>query len=411
MNRLLSLFFASLLSLASLALPAAAEPAESPAQPVPVSVFVREDCQHCQAQKAWLAEIAATRSDIEILLLDITDPAIREQFDRVTELANLPKSTPVTIVGDSVIQGFGSGDTTGVQILSLIDRAQSGQRLTVDGFIASGGTAASLAAAPACPEDGSAPCAIPENQLLVQIPFVGAVDVAPYSLPVMASILGLIDGFNPCAMWVLVTFLIVLLQLGDRRKMWQVAGLFIVAEAIMYYAILNVWFTTWDFIGLDRIVTPLVGLVAVLGGAFFLYAGITSDGACKVTNMEQRRRIHFRIRDLVARPMTLAVAGGVLLLAFSVNIIEFACSIGIPQAFTKILELNTLSWLAEQGLMALYILFYMLDDFIVFGLALWGAQHLALTQRYSKASNVIGGVLMLILGGLLIFAPQVLKFI
>ena len=87
-----------------------------------------------------------------------------------------------------------------------------------------------------------------------------------------------------------------------------------------------------------------------------------------------------------------------------------ACSIGIPQAFTKIVELNQLSWLPTQGLMMLYILAYMIDDFIVFGLALWGAEKLQLTTKYAKWTNLIGGVLMIALGILLIFLPSVLKF-
>ena len=108
--------------------------------------------------------------------------------------------------------------------------------------------------------------------------------------------------------------------------------------------------------------------------------------------------------------MSLLVLLGVLGLAFSVNIIEFACSIGIPQAFTKIIELNGLSWLQTQAMMAIYILFYMVDDIIVFGIALYSFERLGVTTKYVKASNLIGGMLMLILGALLIFNPEALVF-
>jgi cytochrome c biogenesis protein CcdA len=274
-----------------------------------------------------------------------------------------------------------------------LEAGASGSVVTVDG-----GT---------CDEEG---CIVEEQPFMVNVPFYGPIDAKKFSLPVMSLVLGFIDGFNPCAMWVLVTFLIVLIQIGDRKKMWQIAGLFILAEAIMYYLILNVWFTAWDFIGLDRIVTPIIGLLAIGGGIFFLYEYWTSDGTCKVTNPEQRKKIHGKIKDIAEKPMTLAVAAGVIVLALSVNIIEFACSIGIPQAFTKIIEINNLSFLQTQGLMFLYIIMYMVDDLIVFGLALWGAQHLAMTSKYARWCNLIGGLLMVVLGLLLIFAPDVLRF-
>ena len=199
--------------------------------------------------------------------------------------------------------------------------------------------------------------------------------------------------------------------MGTKRRMWVVAGLFIAAETVMYYLILNVWFTTWDFVGLDRIVTPIVGVLALGGGVFFLYEWYASDGTCKVVNLEQRSKISGRIRKLATEPFTWVTALGVIGLAFSVNIIEFACSIGIPQAFTKIIELNNLGFWQTQGLMLNYIFFYMIDDFLVFGIALWGFEKLYLTERYAKWSNLLGGVLMLILGALLIFAPQFLRFI
>ena len=188
-----------------------------------------------------------------------------------------------------------------------------------------------------------------------------------------------------------------------------IAGLFIVAETVMYYLILNVWFTTWDFVGLDRYVTPVVGLLALGGGVFFLYEWYRADGTCKVTNSEQRSKISAQVRKLASEPFTWLSAAGVIMLALSVNVIEFACSIGIPQAFTKIIELNELSFFGSQSLMFVYILFYMVDDFIVLGLALWGAERLHLTTTYARWCNLFGGLLMLLLGSLLVFAPEILR--
>lgn len=386
--------------------------AQEDAEKIPISVFVREECQHCQDEEKFLAELAERRTDFVVEYHDLAVPAHRAHFDALTELENISKSTPITIVGNTIIQGFDVAETTGARIVELLDASHGQNTFNFAEFMAAGGSSGEVetVAGGVCDEDDEA-CEVPATEMIFRIPFFGPVDFSPFSLPVLSGILGLIDGFNPCAMWVLVTFLIVLVQIGNRRRMWQIAGLFILAETVMYYLILNVWFTAWDFIGLDQIITPIVGVVAVGGGVFFLYEGLTSDGTCKVTNAKQRQKIHSRIRSFAENPLTWLAAAGVIGLALSVNVIEFACSIGIPQAFTKILEINSLTVAAEQGLMLIYILFYMLDDLVVFGIALWGVQHFASTVgRYSKYANLIGGVLMLVLGALLIFAPHVLRF-
>lgn len=379
----------------------------------PINVFVREGCSHCADEEAFLKNLETTRSDFEVFYHDIGDAMHYQHFDTLTTLEKLPKATPVTLVGNTIIQGFGSAQTTGEMITGLLDASKGKPTLNFEEFIAAGGSKGKVQSySDALCADSTDVCAAKPSakKFLVDVPFFGVVDVAQYSLPTIAVILGFVDGFNPCAMWVLVTFLIVLLQIGDKKKMFQIAGLFILAETIMYYAILNVWFTTWDFVGLDKYVTPIVGIIAIGGGIFFLYEGITTDGTCKVTNLQQRQKIHSRIKNLVSQPLTWITAAGVLGLAFSVNIIEFACSIGIPQAFTKILQINALTTLHQQALILIYTFFYMIDDFIVFGIALAGFQYIQITQKYSKYTNILGGVIMLLLGGLLIFYPEALKF-
>jgi len=207
-------------------------------------------------------------------------------------------------------------------------------------------------------------------------------------------------------MWVLVMFLVLLSQVGDKKKMWQLAGLFILAQAIMYYLILMVWFAVWDFVALDRIVTPLVGLLALGSGIYFLYKFKTYKPVCNVTSVEQQQKVEQRAAALINRPLTLAVAIGVIGLALSVNVFEFACSVGIPQAFTKILEINQLGWLGTQWYVGLYMLTYMLDDILVFGLALWSFDKIGLTHKYSKWTTLIGGLLMLALGLIMLLRPE-----
>ena len=213
-------------------------------------------------------------------------------------------------------------------------------------------------------------------------------------------------------MWVLITFLLILWQVKDRRKKLQVARLFIVAEAIMYWLILNFWFKTWDFIGLDKIITPAIGLLALGAGLYFIHRYWKNRGklVCD-TDIEKQSKTEQKIQSLINGPMTIISALGIIGVAFSVNIIEFACSIGIPQAFTKILELNQLSLLAEQFYILLYTIAYMIDDFLILGLALYGfSKFYTVGQKYSNLSSLIGGILMIILGLILLIAPDILVF-
>lgn len=375
-----------------------------------IEMLSRPDCLHCNEEKSYLEQLQKKRNDIEVVIYNIEEPQGKDLFERVTRTESLSKSTPITAVGSSVIQGFDSTQTTGKRIEDLIERNTGSPTQGFESILAAGGSKAVEKVVGASCDDGTV-CKNPDSEpILVNIPFVGTVDVAKYSLPTLSGILGFIDGFNPCAMWVLVTFLLVLMQLGDRLKIWMVAGIFILSETITYYLILNVWFTAWDFVGLDAWVTPIIGLVAIGGGLFFLYEWKFSDGTCQVTDIKKRSEISGRIKKLANQPFTWFTLVGIVGLAFSVNVIEFACSIGIPQTFTKVLEINNLSLLQSQALILVYIFFYMIDDFIVFGLALWGAGKLQQTQTYARWCNLFGGILMIILGLLLLVDPDILKF-
>lgn len=379
---------------------------------VKIEVLERADCTHCQDEKVFLEALKKNRSDIEVQYLDIADAKNLETFKQVAAKADLSQSTPITIVGMNVMQGFSTSDTTGKTIETLIVKNKNTPLQGFDAYLKADAAVIAKAENGGSSCDSGELCAPEKPTLLVKIPFVGTKDVAQYSLIALSSVLGLLDGFNPCAMWVLVTFLIVLMQIGNKRKMWIIAGLFILAESIMYYLILNVWFKTWNFIGLDSIVTPVIGMLAIGGGIFFLYEWYKSLGtemACQIIDIENRSKIVKKIKSFSEAPLTIVSALGIMGLAFSVNIIEFACSIGYPQAFTKIIQLNDLGFWQTQWYMLVYIFFYMVDDFIVFGLALWGFDKIHLTQGFSKWSALIGGVCMLLLGYLLIFAPEILK--
>ena len=385
----------------------------TPTDTVRIEVFERQDCGHCQAEKKFLNDLQKERGDLIVVFHDISEPEHKKHFLQLMELEKLPKVTPVTIIDGVLMQGFDTPQTTGKKFRSLIDEAKGKPQYTFDEFIAAGGSKNIISDGQGCTIEGeSIQCSAQAPNTWITLPVIGkVVDVSKYSLPLLSIVLGFVDGFNPCAMWVLVMFLTILAEAGSRRRMFQMAGLFILAEAIMYYLILNVWMTTWDFVGLDRFVTPIVGLVALSAGSYFLYLFYKKDSSCKVGNLESKRKTVEKIKKYALAPMTILTALGILGLALSVNIIEFACSVGIPQTFTKVLDMNYLSWAGKQMYNALYIFMYMIDDLVVFAAALYSFDKIGLTtHKYTRISHFIGGLIMVILGFILLTKPTLLVF-
>jgi glutaredoxin len=370
-----------------------------------IYMFGRDDCGFCQMQKEFFE-----RENIEYVYLNIrTDERALELYDAVAEKHGLSKVTPITVVGEEVFLGFNSDRTTGAAIVAAAERAQTGSIKTVEEHL-------EFAPVQEVTLDGGCSgiaCETGSGESFVfDLPFLGVVDLKTFSLFTLSLVLGVIDGFNPCAMWVLITFLVLLSQAGSRNKMIFLAGLFILAQGIMYNLILNVWYKTWDFVALDEIVTPAVGFLALGGGAFFLWRWYKNREAtlvCDITDLDTQMKTVNRFQKIVSQPITLASIGAILVIAFSVNIIEFACSIGIPQAYTKILELNALTFIERQWYIFVFTLGYMFDDVIVFGLAIWGYSKLqSHGGKYAQLSLLVGGILMAVLGILLILNPSLL---
>lgn len=373
---------------------------------VNIIVFLRKGCVHCANEEKFLKNLQEKRADIAITKYRLENEGEKKIWEKFTERINISKVTPITVVGESYIIGFDSAETTGGEILSLIEKAKKTNVKTDLSKITKQSIQGNSAT---CDETSLTECSV-QPLVSITLPFIGKIDSQKYPLFILSALLGFFDGFNPCAMWVLITFLIILIEVGDRRKMFLFAGTFILAEAIMYSLILTVWYKTWDFVHLDNIVTPMVGVVAIVGGLFFLREWRKKELECRVTDLKHRQKTTQKIQQLATNKFTFLTFLAILGIAFSVNIIEFACSIGIPQAFTKILELNNLPFFQTTFFIADYILFYMIDDLIVFGIALYGAEKFALTTKYSKLSNLIGGMVMILLGLILLLKPNFLLF-
>lgn len=249
-----------------------------------------------------------------------------------------------------------------------------------------------------------------EASPLIELPLIGTVNPANFSLPVLTIIIALLDGFNPCAMWALIFIITLLISMKDRRKMWLYGTTFIATSAAVYFVFMAAWLNLFMFIGHIVWVRTAIGLLALAAGGYYLYEWYQHKTGCKVAGSEKRRQIFTKLREVVKDRNVLLGLGGIIVLAAAVNIVELACSAGLPVLYTGVLASAGLEMWQYYAYMLLYILFFMIDDLVVFVIAMTTLKVIGIDSKYSKAIRLLGGVLMLALGLLLIFAPQVLMF-
>ena len=256
----------------------------------------------------------------------------------------------------------------------------------------------------------AAAATLPAMDTTFHIPFVGDRDPSRYSLPALAVILGLVDGFNPCAMWVLVYLISLIMSLNDGKKIWLLVGSFVAASGVLYFLFMTAWLNVFLLLGYLRPLTVLIGLFALWTGIGSIREFIVTRGvvACKVTDGATKKKTMTRIEQLVASPLTIATIFGIIVLAFAVNSIEFLCSAGIPAIFTHVLALSAADAIHYYSYILLYVFFFMLDDLLIFGSAVFAVSS-SLGEKYAGFCKVIGGSIMLVLGVPLTFFPDLLR--
>ncbi len=330
-------------------------------------VFFHPDCPHCHRA----IEFLRAQPSVDFDLHDVSNAANETLLLAIAREHAVPANqlgVPFFVRGSRYLMGFESADTTGGDLLALVSNQMALAR----------------------PK---------EHSTTVRLPLVGAIDSAGYSLPALAVLLGLADGFNPCAMWVLVYLISLIAGLRDRGKVWWLVGSFVLASGVLYFLFMTAWLNTFLVVGYIRPLTQVIGLAAIGFGIDQLYELAVTRGAivCEVDGAEQRQQTMQRIRDIVAAPVGLASLLLVIGLAFTVNAIEFVCSAALPAIYTHALALAGLSTGTYYAYMALYVLFFMLDDLVVFGFAAFAVQKM-IDTRYAAFSRCVGGAVLIGLG-------------
>ena len=245
----------------------------------------------------------------------------------------------------------------------------------------------------------------------MDIPIFGPVNLKKFSLGAASALIGLIDGFNPCAMWVLLFLISSLIGMKDRKRMWILGSIFLLTSALFYLLIMLSWiqivvqFTTVVWI------RNVIALVAIIGAFINLKSFFKSnETGCDVVDEKKRKKIFTKIKNFTKEKNLFLAIIGVITLAISVNIVELACSAGLPLVFSELMAINNVTMMSKFLYTFVYICFFLIDDFIVFIIAMKTMKVTGISTKYNKYSHLIGGVLMLAIGIMLLIKPEWLMF-
>ena len=372
-----------------------------PTRPVTVYLFWAEGCPHCAHEKEFLAQLAREDQDLQVVALEISaNRENRELLQKIGKLLHAEVSgVPFTVIGNYYVIGWQDAGTTGRAIEYAL---QAARHQAVPDVVAR------LLAAPASPLPPAPEQTIPET---LTLPLFGQINLKYLSLGAITVLIGALDGFNPCAMWVLIFLINLLLDLEDRRKMWFLGSVFILASGAVYFLFMTAWLNVLVFLGFIFWIRIIIAGVALFAGGYNLKEYWTDTaGVCKLSQGARRRRTMARVKEVIETRKFWLALGGIVLLAFMVNLVELICSAGFPVVYLQILSLTPMPFWQYYLYILLYIFIFMLDDMIVFVVAMITLQMVGVTTRYKRFSNLIGGVLMLIIGVLLIVKPGWLMF-
>lgn len=345
--------------------------------PSTLTIFHSVTCPHCRAELAFLASIEGKYPALRIERYEVEDakniPLMRDfakRYGAERELGNVP----LTFVGDQYFVGYGSDAVDGRKIeeairvsLGLEDEKVGGERRTFT------------------------------------LPFVGTIDPTKHSLAFLAVMLGALDGFNVCSLGALVLIIGLALKLQRRRAIILFGGVFILTTALVYGALIVLWYQIFAvFTEYMTLLKVGVALLSLGGGAYFLkeYLRMRKMGAvCEMQESPLINRLMERTGTAFEnKARLLEVLGAVLVFAAVLAIVEFPCSAAVPVVFAGMLVdagLSTFAYLAHIGL---FILFYMLDEIIIFAIAAYKLKLWMMNGSFTKSAALAEALILFGIG-------------
>ncbi|MBO4601392.1 MAG: hypothetical protein J5634_04090 [Bacilli bacterium] len=367
-----------------------------------IYLFHRDSCPHCQEEIEYLEKLLQNKKYKNVVFEKYEVEKNKKNLDLYTEAVDvLDKSiygVPLLVIGTNYVSGYTSSYNERIENTISFYLGKTYQDPVGD-IIHGTDTSKNEY----LHYDN-------ENPNEFDLPVFGKVNAKSVSLLLISIVIGAIDGFNPCAMWILLFLLSILLSTKDRKKMWILGLTFILTSGLVYLIFMMSWLNVAKYTSEIFLVRYLIGIFALIFGLINLYRYIKSvkqkDVGCDVTDANKKRKIMDRIRKVLSENKLIFAILGIMLLAVSVNLIELLCSLGLPVMYTEILGLNNLNAAQYGFYLFVYILFFLIDDLIIFFIAMKTLKIKGISNKYTKYSHLIGGLIMVIIGTLMIVKPD-----
>lgn len=369
---------------------------------ITIYLFHSDSCPHCRAALSFLDEYENENDDVIVKEYELSNKENQALKAKVQEVMGKTSYIPYIVIGSEYRVGF--NNATSLEIENIVDAYRNSEYVDVVEKIVSGEITK---------ENFKEKTEELEKTSMTEIPILGKIDAKKVSLPLVAIIIGMVDGFNPCAMWILLFLITMLLNMKDKKRMWTLGIAFLATSALVYLFFMVAWFNLMVSFTEVTIIQKLIGLFAIFFACYNLnnfWKERKKENGCVVVNNRRRKKIIENIRRFTQEKSFIIALAGIVVLAFSVNLVELACSAGLPLLFSQILAVNNLTNMESSFYMILYILFFMLDDLLVFSAAMITLKVSGFTTKYSKYSHLLGGLIMLLIGILLIFKPEWIMF-
>ena len=377
---------------------------------VNIYLFHSYTCKHCKEEIKLLDELEKEYDNIKVYKYEVNENGNGELLKNISEImGSKVTGTPYTIIGNKVFSGYDYENSKGRFKGAIEYYSKYGYEDKVGEYISS----IPLPSYEVKDTDPDVDEYISNYiSYKVKLPLIGEVKLKNLTLPLITVVIGLADGFNPCAMWVLLFLISMLIGMKDKKRMWILGSTFLLISALIYLIFMMSWLNLANLLISVVWVRVIIAIVSLVGGFINLrgYIKHRKVSGCDVVDDKKRNKIITRIKKFTTEKNFWLAILGVIVLAISVNVVELACSAGLPVMFIEILSLNNLTAIEEIIYIVLYMLFFLLDDFVVFVIAMTTLSLTGVSSKYGNLSKLIGGILMLLIGLLLMFKPEWIMF-
>lgn len=386
-------------------LPSIAKAQSTTTYRVPVYFFWGDGCPHCAAAKPYLAELEKQYPNMELRAYEVW--YVKENQDLFTKMAAgygfEPQGVPTIMIGDQYWVGY--SDTVAKEIENAIKECtQNGCLDHGVGIIPGVETDQPQTIAPAASTVSAMPATI-------QIPLLGTVDLNAQSIWVSTALIALVDGFNPCSIWVLTMLLAVTLHTGSRKKVFAIGLIFLTVTAAVYGLFITGLFTVFSVVNYLGWIQLIVSLVAL----FFAIVNIKDyfwykEGISFTISDQKKPGIYQKMRNVINASQSFwGLAGATVILSAGVSLVEFSCTAGFPMVWTNLLIAQNVTVITFVLLLLLYLIIYQLDELVIFSSAVLTLKASKLEEKHGRMLKLVSGMLMLALALVMLFKPAVMN--